>query len=92
MFRASRALLLLEGLKQTTHHGVFTEFTRRFVATKMLSEELSGDFERAMGTRMKSDYQSGFRVSEEEAEWTIESATAFVEAVADLFARLSTER
>lgn len=78
MFNAARALLLAKNIKARTHRGVMSEFNRVYVHDGLVPQEFGGDLSNALSQRMKADYESAFRVTEDDADWVLERADAFV--------------
>lgn len=84
MFHAARALLLSEGSSARTHRGVLSEVNRLFVRGGHLDPELAGDLARVQSDRLKSDYEPGLRISEEDAAWALERAERFIARTVEL--------
>ncbi len=65
MFYVTEALLLIKGLKASSHKGVISLFGKHFIKTRILREDLGKALRRAYDLRQKGDYAIGFVVSEE---------------------------
>jgi uncharacterized protein (UPF0332 family) len=85
MFDAARAALLWSGSEVSTtvaktHSGLISAFSLHLVKTGKLPVELGKTLNRAAEIRLIADY-TGDEVTQDKAQWVIEQAGLFVEAV-----------
>lgn len=85
MFDAARAALLWSGSEVShtvakTHSGLISAFSLHLVKTGRLPVEIGKSLNRAAEIRMIADY-TGDEVTADKAQWVIDQAVLFVEAV-----------
>jgi uncharacterized protein (UPF0332 family) len=85
MFDAARAALLWSGSQVSptvakTHSGLISAFSLHLVKTGKLPVQLGKTLNRAAEIRLIADY-TGDEVTKDKAQWVIEQAGLFVEAV-----------
>ena len=90
MFDAARAALLIaEGddsvLSIKTHSGLISTFSIRLVKSGKVSLELGKSFNKVEDLRLVADYK-GDPVAPEQAQWAVDQAKAFVDALRALSA------
>ena len=90
MFDAARAALLIaEGddsvLSIKTHSGLISTFSIRLVKSGKVSLELGKSFNKVEDLRLVADYK-GDPVAAEQAQWAVDQAKAFVDALRALSA------
>lgn len=68
MFFMAEAVLLIEGLKASSHKGVISLLGEHFVKTGIFDRELGRALNDAYDKRLIGDYGVGFTIVEEEAE------------------------
>ena len=88
MFDAARAALIgvgvaVEPTVAKTHSGLISAFSLHLVKTGWLSIDLGRTLNRAAEIRLIADY-TGDEVTADKAQWLIEQALVFVEAVHQL--------
>lgn len=85
MFDAAHAALLHSGAAvnpatSKTHNGLITAFGQYLVKPGHFSAELGKSLNQVERIRILSDY-TGEEITEEKARWSVEQASAFVDAV-----------
>ena len=90
MFDAARAALLIEEgddsvLSIKTHSGLISTFGIRLVKSGKVSLELGKSFNKVEDLRLVADYK-GDPVAPEQAQWAVDQAKAFVDALRALSA------
>jgi len=81
MFYCAEAVLLTKGMKFKKHSAVIAMFGKEFVKTGLLPEELHQHLINAYSEREKSDYESLFIQSEDEAQDILKKAEEFISEV-----------
>lgn len=89
MFDAARAALLATGVQTAaevprTHGGVISAFSLHLVKPGRVSLELGRALNRAEEIRLVADYK-GETVDRQHATWAVAQATAFVQAMRQVF-------
>lgn len=74
MFHAVTALMLVDGIKTTTHKGTSSQFGRHYVLTGRFSREDGMLYSRLQTMREKADYQNVFTIPEEQGREIIRCA------------------
>jgi len=87
MFYSAEAILLTNDLKVSSHKGVISLFGEHFIKTGKLDKELGKALRRAYELRQKGDYETGFMVTEEEANKLLEIVKNFVKAILDYLSK-----
>jgi uncharacterized protein (UPF0332 family) len=82
MFYSAEAALLSKGLTFSSHKGVLSAFSERFVRSGIFPKEMSKELYRAFGKRQLGDYEYTFVIEEEEAREILKSAKFFVNNIA----------
>jgi len=90
MFDAARAALLVADgddsvLAIKTHSGLISTFSLRLVKSGKISLELGKSFNKVEDLRLIADYK-GDPVDAEQAQWAVDQARSFVEALRELSA------
>ncbi len=90
MFDAARAAMLIEEgddrvLSIKTHSGLISTFSIRLVKSGKVSLELGKSFNKVEDLRLVADYK-GDPVGSEQAQWAVDQARSFVEALRALSA------
>ena len=90
MFDAARAALLVADgddsvLAIKTHSGLIATFSLRLVKSGKISLELGKSFNKVEDLRLIADYK-GDPVDAEQAQWAVDQARSFVEALRELSA------
>ena len=90
MFDAARAAMLIEEgddrvLSIKTHSGLISTFSIRLVKSGKVSLELGKSFNKVEDLRLVADYK-GDPVAAEQAQWAVDQAKAFVDALRALSA------
>ncbi len=90
MFDAAKAALLWSGAITEsnvvkTHSGLISEFSLHLIKTGRLPSELGRILNRVSEIRLVADY-TGNEVALEKAQWAVEQAASFVDAVRQEFA------
>jgi uncharacterized protein (UPF0332 family) len=90
MFDAARAALLVADgddsvLAIKTHSGLISTFSLRLVKSGKISLELGKSFNKVEDLRLIADYK-GDPVEAEQAQWAVDQARSFVEALRELSA------
>jgi uncharacterized protein (UPF0332 family) len=84
MFDAAQAALMASGASAgsviKTHSGLISAFSLHFVKSARLPFELGRSLNRVAEIRLVADY-TGEEVSMDKAQWAIEQAAAFVDAI-----------
>ncbi len=81
IFYATLALLQESGKIPTKHTGVISLFDTEFVVPGYFPRELSREFHEIFKLRQISDYKITDELTYDKAQWALESANRFVEAV-----------
>lgn len=81
VFHAAKAALLHIGVESITHQGVNVQFGLHFVKTGIFDKSLIRLFSKLLDTRLKADYEIGFRSGHDDAVTALQESTAFVDAV-----------
>jgi len=93
MFFLAEAVLLIKGLKATSHKGVISLFGEYFVKTGIFERDLGKALNDAYDKRLIGDYGVGFSVTREEAKDLSEIAQDFVQKMRSYLEKwLETER
>jgi uncharacterized protein (UPF0332 family) len=82
MFYSAEAALLSKGLTFSSHKGVLSAFSERFVRSGIFPKEMSKELYRAFEKRQLGDYEYTFVIEEEEAREILKSAKFFVNNIA----------
>ncbi|RME64882.1 MAG: HEPN domain-containing protein [Nitrospirae bacterium] len=88
---AARALLILEGVNPSSHEGVVTMLSLRFVKPGLLDVQFVKDYKILMARRTDVDYGDFDVVSGPEAEDTLTLTERFVENIDNLRKKLLKE-
>lgn len=81
MFHGAQALLLSKLIETYTHSGVNIQFHKLFIKTGIFSLELGKSFTKILDTRIKSDYEIGFKASKDVAETSLREAREFLSTI-----------
>jgi len=93
MFFLAEAVLLIKGLRATSHKGVISLFGEYFVKTGIFERDLGKALNDAYDKRLIGDYGVGFTVTREEAKDLLEIAQDFVQKMRSYLEKgLETER
>jgi len=87
-FHAARSLLATRQVDSSRHTGVISLFQQHFVRTGLIEPEKAKALPRSFEKRQDTDYADFATVSSEEAERIRQEVRTFVEACAQLLARL----
>lgn len=74
VFHAVNAMLLIDGIKTTTHKGVSVLFGRHYVLQGIFSRQDGMLYGKLQSMREKADYQNVFHLEEEKGRQLIEEA------------------
>lgn len=85
-FYAMEAALLTKGLTCSTHGGVLTTFSERFIKTGVLPGEFGAKAARLFRERQIGDYEFDVSVTGPAAEQDVAAAADMVDAIARLLA------
>lgn len=88
MFYAAEAALLSKGLAFSSHRGVVAGFSEHFVVCGLLPREMGRALHLAFEMRQLGDYEYTFVISRDEARTVLESASDFVDRVANYLASI----
>ena len=83
IFHSMRAVLALDGYDSKRHSGIITAFRQGYIKTGKFDALYSDTIKDAFDIRSDSDYQDFYAVSKSDVQQQIDSAKAFVEAVAE---------
>ncbi len=83
LYHATLALLLVEGLEPTTHHGLLGQFGMHFIKTGRLPGDLAATLRRIQAYRESADYTRGFVLTEDECRRELDAGRAFVATARD---------
>ncbi len=83
-FHSARAALLSEGEEAHTHKGTHSAFNRLFVHPGRLPTATGRALRNLHDLRLQADYDDGGALTEAQARDALDTARAFVEAVAAL--------
>jgi len=78
MYHAASALLVQKGITTKTHRGLITQFSKEFVKTGLVSEELGDAFMDTFDARQESTYDVDVVFGEEGVREIIDKAREFV--------------
>jgi uncharacterized protein (UPF0332 family) len=78
IFHAMRSVLALDKFDSKKHSGVISEFRRKYIKTKVFTEELSEIISSLFLIRTESDYNDFYLISREEVKEQIVYADKFV--------------
>ena len=79
IFHAMRAVLALEAKDFEKHSAVISYFRKEYIKTQLFPVEASRIIGNAFDLRNESDYRDWCEVSQEEAEFQLQSAEKFLE-------------
>ncbi|HSO85638.1 MAG TPA: HEPN domain-containing protein [Draconibacterium sp.] len=77
-FYAVSALLLKNGLSNSTHNGVKTEFHKSFVQTGIISKQSGRSYSRLFNLRQEGDYLDFKRLEKEDVDPFFRDAKEFI--------------
>lgn len=83
MFHAAEAALLSQSIEVFTHTGVNVQFQKAFIKSGKFPVLLGKTFSKILDQRLKSDYEIGFKASQEDAKHTFKEASDFVNQIHD---------
>jgi len=81
MFRAAKALLLVNGVSPKKHSGVVRMFGLHFVDEGFIEKVYAKYLTSAFTLRSRADYDVYYAPSQEEAESVVENAERFLERI-----------
>jgi hypothetical protein len=81
---ASRSLLILTGADPTSHKGVITMLSLKFVRPGLLPKEFIKEFEKLLARRTDVDYGDLELVDTRDAEDSLKTAATIIKEVEDL--------
>lgn len=87
MFYAAQAALYQETQAVSSKHGIRSAFINRFVENGPLPERAGDVLQRASELQEMGDYAYDFSVSQEDAEFILSEAEAFVNSLDNLIGR-----
>ncbi len=83
-FYAVSALLLKNGLSNSTHNGVKTEFHKSFVKPAIISRQSGRTYSRLFNLRQEGDYLDFKRLEKEDVNSFFQEAKVFISEVTTL--------
>jgi uncharacterized protein (UPF0332 family) len=89
MFHAAQAVLLSENIEVFTHTGVNVQFQKTFIKTGIFPILVGKTFSKILDQRLKSDYEIGFKASQEDAKHTFNESLDFVTIIRKFLAGIS---
>jgi uncharacterized protein (UPF0332 family) len=81
MFYSVLALLTTRKEETSKHGRAIALFDKEFVKTSVFSKEFSRWLHEAFDLRQRSDYSPQFKLTQEEAEHTLDQASSFVKEI-----------
>jgi len=84
MFAAARAALLTREIQVKTHTGLRSAFGNEFIKNGQIDKIYGRMLSRGEHIREEADYGSDKRITKEEAEATVISASSFIQIVKDI--------
>ncbi len=83
-FYAVSALLLKNGLTNSTHNGVKTEFHKNFVKTGIISKQSGRTYSRLFNLRQEGDYMDFKRLEKEDVDLFFPETKALIAEITSL--------
>ncbi len=83
MFHTAQALLLTKEIINHTHKGVIMQYSKHFVQTGIFDKNTGRTFAKMQDERERSDYEIGFKASQNDAQEAYEQAKEFYKIICD---------
>lgn len=81
VFHAVTALMLMDGIRTSTHKGTSSQFGQHYVLTGKFSRADGMLYSRLQTMREKADYQNVFTMSDEQGNQLIQDAMALQQRI-----------
>lgn len=83
IFHAAKAALISMNVEAYTHQGVNIQFGKIFIKSGIFDKSLIRTFSKMLDTRLKADYEIGFKASQGDAQDAFSEAELFYSKIAD---------